>query len=317
MFFTPPKFSEPSEWSMSVTACIDESGKKDHKVISLGCVGGFTERFDRGFSEKWQSLLQLNGLKEVSGKHVLRHTYPLSKKNPCLGVQSRTAALLPFIHCIRDHLQMICGVAFDAESYRQLPPKFLERFGSDPAFMAFVRLIMCIAEFTPPSDISALVCDDEEVTAWPFYQFYRKVRKVWPPAQKSLRGISFVDDRYFYGVQASDLVASLVRYEATSQMKNAPYDYQPLYNALVADPERHERYLYSIGIIIATKENLLSLASLTLEQQKKDVKEHEEEIRRVRELRPNNASTNERATQRDKGRSGRRKSGQVQEKAKS
>lgn len=296
---------------MSVTACFDESGKfKDHKVVCIGCVAGFTERFDHDFGREWAYLLHLNGLKDLSGKHVLRHAYPLSPKNPALGVASRISTLLPFIACIRKHLQVISAVALDAEAFKQLPARVLKIYGTDPAFMAFVRAIMYVAEFTPAWDRTGLVCDEDEATALPFYMLYRKVKKVWPPARKSLAGISFVNDRYFFGVQASDLVASLVRHETTSQLAGIPYDFKPLYEALIADPQEHERFLWNIAVAIGKKDNLLATANDILKVQQKDAREDEERIARIREFRQDYAEADESSPQRDQSSTGRGEGGE-------
>jgi hypothetical protein len=62
---------------MTVSAHFDESGKfKDHDVISIGCVGGFAERFENGFVNEWGTLLNAYGLKAISGKAHLITTSP-------------------------------------------------------------------------------------------------------------------------------------------------------------------------------------------------------------------------------------------------
>ena len=117
----------------TVAACFDESGKfKDHKVVSIGCVGGYVERFDGDFSQEWNTLLNFYGLKLLSAKDALNHKRPLSKKKPCLGVDERSEALRAFISCVRKHLQIIVGLATDADAFKKLPPHFFQIFGTDP-----------------------------------------------------------------------------------------------------------------------------------------------------------------------------------------
>jgi hypothetical protein len=85
----------------TIAACFDESGKfKDHKVVSIGCVGGYVERFDGDFGHEWESLLNRYGLRVLSGKESLNHRRPLSKKAPCLGVAERTEALARQLHFV-------------------------------------------------------------------------------------------------------------------------------------------------------------------------------------------------------------------------
>jgi hypothetical protein len=74
-----------------------------------------------------------------------------------------------------------------------------------------------------------------------------------------LVSISFADDRYIFGLQASDLIASIVRLEVRRTLVHTPYDYQPLFEALKKPVERHER-VWDLSIATGTKENLRTLA---------------------------------------------------------
>jgi hypothetical protein len=256
---------------MTVSAHFDESGKfKDHDVISIGCVGGFAERFENGFVNEWGTLLNAYGLKAISGKATLNYNKPLSAKNPCLGLQDRMACLLSFISCIRKHVQVVTGLAVDAKEFKKLPSYFFKTFGNNPAFMAFVRSAMYMTDFTPDNDKLTLICDDDEETAWEFYRLYRRVKKVWPDARKKFGGIAFVDDRYLFGVQASDLIASIMRLEANLQLNNAKYDYGPAFQALTAQPEKQEPWLWQVAISIARKETLIETAE--------SIKDHYEKV---------------------------------------
>lgn len=262
----------------TVSACFDESGKfSSHGVVSIGCVGGYSERFESGFSHEWEILLNRYGIRVFSGKDFLNHNRPLSEKNPCLGVDARTDALLAFVACIRKHLQVIVGMATDTKAFKELPPHFFRVFGNNPSFMTFVRNMMHIAEFTPDRSKIFMFCDDDEETALHFYRLYRRVKKVWPECRRKLGGIAFVDDRYMFGVQASDLVASLIRLEAESQIVGTKYDYSRVHGALIAKPERHESYLYNIAIGIGDRKGMLKIAEEMKDEYDKAAKENAEE----------------------------------------
>jgi hypothetical protein len=301
-----------TEWLMMLTtvaACFDESGKfGDHKVISIGCVAGYVERFDGDFGREWNVLLNRYGIKILSGKDALNHKRPLSQKYPCLGVEERTEALGSFVSCIRKHLQVITGLATDVEAFKDLPSHFFQVFGSDPSYMTFVRTAMHVTEFTPDKSKITMICDDDEETALPFYRLYRRVKKVWPDARRKFGGIAFVDDRYLFGVQASDLVASLMRYEAAEKINGTRYDYKPLYEALIAHPTKYEPWLYNISVAIADKEKMLQTAEGMRDHCEKMARENAEEQERIRELRQYNEKTDKHSTQRSKSQTRRGKS---------
>jgi len=68
--------------------------------------------------------------------------------------------------------------------------------------MTFVRIALHITEFTPEGSKVTMICDDDEETALPFFDLYRRVKGRWPDARRKFGGIAFVDDRYLFGVQA-------------------------------------------------------------------------------------------------------------------
>jgi hypothetical protein len=109
-------------------------------------------------------------------------------------------------------------------------------WGNDPVYTAFARSILEIVEECPNDGRILLYCDDEEQTALPFCRLYRKIKNQYSDAHTKLRGISFVDDELSFPLQATDLVASLVRQEAFSRFRDRPYDFKPLFEALEAQP---------------------------------------------------------------------------------
>lgn len=87
-------------------------------------------------------------------------------------------------------------------------------------------------EITDSDDKISLICDDEEEAAWPMYQFFRKVKVLYPDARDKLRAITFADDRWSFGLQAADLIVSLTRQEAAKRFFGIDYQYGPLFSAL-------------------------------------------------------------------------------------
>jgi hypothetical protein len=268
----------PGEWVMAfaprssrfttVNAFFDESGKfQDHNVISLGAVVGYSEHVNN-FSETWARLLFRNGLKELTSKNVLNARRPLSSKNARVGAKERTEDLLPFIDCMRRNLDVITGITIDVRAFKKLPSHFFQSFGNDPIYVAFMRSILGVLEFTPDNDKISLVCDDDEKTALVFYRLYRRIKKVWPQARKKLVAISFANDSNLFCLQAADFVASLMRLEAGRKMAHARYDYGELYKALSRKPDRSEN-LWQVGIALGTMSVLLDLANSLKDEAKK------------------------------------------------
>ena len=198
----------------------------DHDVISFGGVVSPSTHFSGSFVMDWARCLDTNGLQTLTMKEALNAQRPLGSKNPAIGIESRIAALLPFIECVRKHLMVITGLAIDARAYAALPSHY------HPFFTAFTRTLLAVLEVMDAEDKLNLICDDEEETAWSMYQLYRRVKLVYPDANEKLRAVTFADDRWSFGLQAADMVASLVRQEAGKRFFGTDYQYRPLFSAL-------------------------------------------------------------------------------------
>jgi Protein of unknown function (DUF3800) len=205
-------------FSRQVSAFVDESGKfKDHKVIAIGCVAAYVEQL-HDFTQEWNRHLVLNGLTELSAKKVLNYNRPISKKNPDVGLDNRIRTLLPFVHCIRKHLQIAIGCVVDVRAFKKLPSHFFQVFGDDPSYMSFMRIMMQVTDFASATDKISLTCDEDEETVWNFYRLYRRLKKVWPGVRERLAAISFADDRFVFALQAADFIAAIIRLEKTAQL---------------------------------------------------------------------------------------------------
>ena len=226
---------------MGISAFLDESGKfKDHPVVSLCAIVSATAHFN-AFADEWGSCLEIAGLEVISAKKVLNANRPLSHKLPALGIDKRVDALIPFIACIRKHLAFITGVAIDVAGFKGLPSHYHRIFGTDPFYTAFARTVPRIAELTPKGGKISLICDDEEQTALPMYKFYRRLKLIDSDARDKLAAISFADDSVLFGIQAADLVASVMRFEAHKNFFGTEYDYRKLHEAITKQPSGDEQ----------------------------------------------------------------------------
>ena len=153
---------------------------------------------------------------------------------------------------------MILGVAIDVRAFNSLPEQYRKIWSDDPCYTAFARNMMKIAEESPKDSLIHLICDDEEKTAWPFYELYRKVKNQYSDARVMLRGITFAEDRFSFPLQAADLVVSLLRQEALLKFRNQLYEYGPLFDALTSQPAPEES-VFSCGFAWCGTEQLSGL----------------------------------------------------------
>src|SRR5216684_4002315 len=87
---------ERPDWIMTISAYFDESGKfKDHDVVSFCGIASPGVQFQQNFAMDWIRCLNAAGIFCLSAKASFNPRIPLSKKNPALGVENRTAVLLP------------------------------------------------------------------------------------------------------------------------------------------------------------------------------------------------------------------------------
>jgi hypothetical protein len=266
----------PSDWIMTTTinACFDESGKfKDQRVIVFGGVASNAEYLRTDFYSDWARALRNNGLNFLTMKEALKHHRNLSDKNPALGPDKRIEALLPFVHCIRKNLQIMRCFSVNAEAFRKLPQHYREALFNDPVYLAFLLTVIKVIDDMPGDGIISFICDDEEQTALPMYDLYRKIKRLRPEFRSKMRGISFVDDEWVFGVQAADFVTSLSRLEATRKFHGTNYDYETLFAALTKDPESHEK-IWDTDVAFCDEDNLRALAIEALQAEK----DHKEKI---------------------------------------
>src|SRR5260370_2528256 len=123
-------------------------------------------------------------------KEAIKLQRPLSEKVAAQQPDERIAALLPSINCILRHLQMIGGVDIDVKEYEALPEAHRNIWSNNPCYTAFARSVLQILEDSSKDGIISLHCDDEEQTAWPFYQLYRKIKIQYQDARERMKGIT-------------------------------------------------------------------------------------------------------------------------------
>jgi hypothetical protein len=217
---------------------VDESGKfKDHSVISLcGFAGSIRqiETFDGG----WKSLLRRNGMSSLTMKKAARFTQPLGSKNKATGLEARTTALLPFIECMRDNMEVAVQVAVDIGAFNSLSTHYHPRLGGEPYYLAFQKLLgELLRHYSQPAeDVRiSLVCDEEQHYSIRCYDILARLRAKYKDYKRALVSISFADDEFFTVLQAADVFAYLTRREAQMHFAGGPsYEYGLLYHHLTS-----------------------------------------------------------------------------------
>jgi hypothetical protein len=115
-----------------------------------------------------------------------------------------------------------------------------------------------IVQESPDDGLVLLYCDDEEKTAWPTYQLYRKIKNQYSDARGKLKGITFTDDRFSFPLQAADMVAWLVRREALLRFRDERYEFGPLFQEMTKQPVGDEK-IFACGVAWCDKEQLARL----------------------------------------------------------
>jgi hypothetical protein len=232
---------ESAEWIMTISAFFDESGKfKDQDVVTFCGVAAPALQFQQHFANDWLRCLNANDIFSLTAKEAFNSRRPLSEKNPALGLDNRIDSLLPFLACIRKHIHVVTGVAINVKEFKKLPSHYYQLLGNNPHFTAFLRTILKIIELSAQNHHVSLVCDDEEEMALPMYKMYRRVKLINPAAREQLRAITFADDRFSFGLQAADLIASIMRLEARKRFFGTTYDYEKLFAAISSPPKEQE-----------------------------------------------------------------------------
>jgi Protein of unknown function (DUF3800) len=230
---------------INIYSFFDESGKfSDHAVVALGGVIGAQQQI-REFDLAWNALLKEYGMPWLTMKKALNAGMPLGSNKAAMGIEERTEAIMRFVNCIKDRCELIIGCAIDVNAFKGASGATRIHLGKNPHFAAFARTLMelmaYLEEHGTPEHVLSIVCDDEEATAMPMYKLYLKIKRHYPAIRKYFSSISMADDGYYAGLQAADMVSSLIRFDARRQFLGEPYDYPSLYTRLQEDIDQSDR----------------------------------------------------------------------------
>jgi hypothetical protein len=145
--------------------------------------------------------------------------------------------------------------------------------------MAFAINVMALMAPLQKGITISLICDDEEKTAWPMYQLYRRIKRLYPPAKETLTALAFADDKVFYALQAADFVSSLARLEAARQFHGQDYEYERLWDEL--GNHQPEDTMWGVDVNFADSDSLTQLSKQMLELNDKERKRKRLPLRKL------------------------------------
>lgn len=243
----------------------DESGKyRKNPVVSITGIGADRSRLDQ-FDSQWRALLDSYGL--LPELHMARVLQLSQANGPKMSsgqsLDERIDALLPFADCINNHLEIGLVQAWDVKGYSKLSMEVKRHLGGshDPYQLAFIRGLLAIKDYAGKGDVVNVICDDDEVTAWDTYMHFRAVFKALPEIADSFVGISFAKSQHYTPLQAADMVAFLVRREASARFWHKPNEYKRLADYLMADPKPGSQGVMHWYTMFADEQQLVNLAN--------------------------------------------------------
>jgi hypothetical protein len=212
----------------------DESGKhKNNAVVSFVALCMQAKALE-GFEERWKSLLRQYELSELHMVAVSR----LSQRVGCRFERGQTAGervelLKPFVDCINGEMETGLVNICDSQGFSLIPEKQRKALSDlkDPYHLEFIRGLDALAQYAPDDEL-AIVCDDDEDTAWESYRMYRRLRGVRFAIKDKIKSISFADSIAYPALQAADMVSYLSRKQGEFEWYSQPFELQALLSYL-------------------------------------------------------------------------------------
>lgn len=196
---------------------IDESGKFENEKCEWVSMCGYIAH-----SSEWERIqLEWNNLIlrwQVPPIHMAKIAHPeddpewTKVKNDWgdLWDRKRGDMLAEFGGLISRVNAACVGAVVDAEHFRSLPESPLKKSYDTPLKYAFHEVVMRGIEKTEVIDRHSpisLVIDDDRDTAHQCHFLLSALKIGFPKVRERISGICFVNDRYYPGVQAADMIS--------------------------------------------------------------------------------------------------------------
>ena len=219
---------------------MDESGKFENQNCEYISMCGYV-----GHSSEWERIeLEWNNCLfrwQVPPIHMAKIMHPEDDREWKKIKQDwgrswevkRDHMLLEFANLMQRSNAACVGAVVDAAHFRSLPDSPLKKSYETPLKFAFHEVVMRGIEKTEVIDRYSpisLVIDDDRDTAHNCHFLLNALKIGFPKVRERISGICFVNDRFYPGVQAADMIA----YESRRYMVNK-----------IADPLSDEAKLWA------------------------------------------------------------------------
>jgi hypothetical protein len=219
--------------------CCDESGK--HKSDRVVCFAALCVKAKAlaDFDAQWEVLLRQYQLDELHMVEVSRLSQTVGTKFiKGQTVPDRIERLKPFADCINDHMKTGMVHICESEGFAMIPEKQRKALSdlNDPYHLAFIRGLDEVARDGASDDHLAILCDDDEQTAWDSYRIYRQLRKPRQAVRQKVKALSFADSVAFPALQAADMISYLGRKEGELKWLSQQYEFRELLAYITRNP---------------------------------------------------------------------------------
>lgn len=205
------------DWMAVFRICMDESGKFDNQNCEFISMCGYvahTSEWER-IQLEWSNCVFRWQIPPI---HMAKIMHPeddreWKKVKEDWGTaweDKRDDMLAEFAELMRRSNAACVGAVVDAKHFRSLPESPMTKSYDTPLKYAFHSVVMrgmekinVVDRFSPIS----LVIDDDRDTAHNCHFLLNALKIGFPQVRERISGICFVNDRYYPGVQAADMIS--------------------------------------------------------------------------------------------------------------
>ncbi len=210
----------------------DDSGTESALSNRFVVIAGYLthESYWYVFNQKWRHLLIRHGLPKLHMKEWVKFCEEREWDHP-----KRHSVVSEFIQVIRDTQLIGFGVAVDAQIWRELTPKRRKAFGNaqEFCFQRIMRRVVDRMEEAQERDPVSIIFDRDFQFARPRLGLLEHLYKTDTRLAQQVASISFSDSRYYYQLQAADLLAWVTRKRLIDEIEEKPST--PKWDELFAD----------------------------------------------------------------------------------
>lgn len=236
------KVSRKGGRSVVLWSYFDESGKwHDSDCV---CMAGYifdAEHAD-AFVGQWKPFLQKYNVNVIHMRQLVALKGPYKTWDHAKANAVKQEA----VQIIRDNLMLGFSVTVDAKYFRSMPKDRRQKFGGDPQFFCFSRIMRQVVDaLSMGKQASGFIFDDAEEYSVKCYHLYRRIRTERPEVKKWISSITFADEEAILPLQAADVLAYLTADDY--KQKQSGHKSRPDYLTLAA-LDKFDRQRYGVEV---------------------------------------------------------------------